>query len=81
MREGDWKPLNPGYDFLRMMEKDEERAQRKHDDAASGADGTGTPVPQSFTKGESAAGKRKETTGVVIHSESQTFMVVLELRR
>ncbi len=28
LREGDWKPLNPGYDFLKMMEEEEQRKSR-----------------------------------------------------
>ena len=25
LREGDWKPLNPGYDFLKMMDAEEKK--------------------------------------------------------
>ena len=32
LREGDWKPLNPGYDFLKMMDAEEKKDDLDFDD-------------------------------------------------
>ena len=39
LREGDWKPLNPGYDFLKMMD-----AEEKKDDLDFASDASESPA-------------------------------------
>ena len=54
MREGDWKPLNPGYDFLKMI--DDEERRMNNPDVSDMGNNRGKKGDQSNIQNETAVG-------------------------